>query len=115
MTEKLIQTGDVWRDGFHQYFTIVHTDERSVEGRGDDGKKRMFSLDGSFYGGQQFERYALCYLQRRSRGLAEDELLRAAKAALFVLGIVNSREPGTNEAGAIECLKEAIALAERFP
>lgn len=43
---------------------------------------------------------------------AAPDLLRAAKAALFVLNIVYSREPGTNEGGAIAVLKAAIAKAE---
>lgn len=41
------------------------------------------------------------------------ELLSAAKAALFVLRIVHSREPGTNEAGAIADLEDVIRKAER--
>lgn len=39
-------------------------------------------------------------------------LLSAAKSALFVLQIVNQREPGTNESGAIATLEAAIAKAE---
>jgi len=40
---------------------------------------------------------------------AAPDLLSAAKAALFALKIVNSREPGTNEQGAIDILEEVIA------
>lgn len=43
---------------------------------------------------------------------ASPDLLSAAKGALFVLQIVNSREPGTNEQGAIAHLEQAIAKAE---
>ncbi|WAJ27150.1 hypothetical protein [Antarcticirhabdus aurantiaca] len=43
---------------------------------------------------------------------AAPDLLHAAKAALFVLTIVNARSPGTNEQGAIEALAAAIAKAE---
>ena len=42
---------------------------------------------------------------------AAPDLLHAAQAALFVLTIINEREPGTNEAGAIATLKEAILSA----
>ncbi len=40
------------------------------------------------------------------------DLLEAAKAALFVLKIVHSHTKGTNEAGAIARLEDAIAKAE---
>lgn len=43
---------------------------------------------------------------------AAPELLYAAKAALFVLKIVYSHTQGTNEAGAIATLEDAIAKAE---
>jgi len=42
---------------------------------------------------------------------AAPDLLSAAKAALLVLKIVNSKEPGTNEQGAIDILEEVIAKA----
>ena len=44
---------------------------------------------------------------------AAPDLLAASKGALFVLRIVYQRDPGTNEAGAIAALEDAIRKAER--
>lgn len=46
---------------------------------------------------------------------AAPDLFLAAKGALFVLRLVYQREPGTNEAGSIQMLEQAIEKAGGAP
>lgn len=93
-------------------WVVGPADDTVVTHLGKDGVRyEVAAIDGDY---NEPDEWPVMEANARLIAAAPD-LLSAAHSALFVLRIVYERSPGTNEAGAITALEEAIAKAEARP